>query len=245
MSIWGKVIGGATGLALGGPIGLLVGAIGGHFVDKYRTEQEPDPERAKKSMGFTIAVIVLSAKMAKADGVVTRDEVDAFRQVFRVPEDEVKNVARVFDQARKDAAGFEPYAHQVAGMFKTAPQVLEELLWCLAHIAKADGVVHPNEHAFLQKVADIFGFDNATFERVTALQLSPDEADPYRILGVSHDADDETVKQAHRKLVRENHPDRLMAQGMPEEFVSHANDKLAMINAAYDRIRAARDRTKK
>lgn len=240
MSIWGKILGGVGGLALGGPIGMLVGALGGHFVDKFRGDQEPDPERAKRSVGFTIAVIVLGAKMAKADGQVTPDEVEAFKEVFQVPEDEMKNVARVFNQARKDARGFEPYAEQVAGMFKNSPEVLEELLWCLAHIAKADGVIHPGELDFLRSVSKIFGFDDATFERVTALQLDGEQADPFQILGVSKDDDDETIKKAHRALVVENHPDRLIAKGMPEEFVTVANERLAKINAAYDRIRKQR-----
>ncbi|WP_420725586.1 TerB family tellurite resistance protein [Hwanghaeella sp. LZ110] len=237
MSIWGKIVGGAAGLALGGPIGLLVGAVGGHFVDRMRNDGEVDPDRAKRSVGFTIAVIVLGAKMAKADGVVTEDEVTAFKEVFKVPEDEMKNVARIFNQARQDARGFEPYAEQVAGMFQSTPEVLEELLWCLAHIAKADGVIHPGELEFLKRVAQIFGFDDQKFERVTALQLDGEQADPYQILGVSRDASEEEIKKAHRALVVENHPDKLIAKGMPEEFVAVANERLAKINAAYDRIR--------
>lgn len=243
MSIWGKIVGGAAGLAVGGPIGMLIGAVGGHFVDKYYQEregEEPDPERAKRSIGFTIAVIVLGAKMAKADGQVTPEEVRAFKDVFQVPPDEMKNVSRVFNQARKDARGFEPYARQVAGMFKGAPEVLEELLWCLAHIARADDRIHPDELDYLRRVADIFGFDEATFERVTQLQASGDAADPYRILGVEREAAPEDIKRAHRRLVVEHHPDKLIAKGMPEEFIKVANEKLAAINAAYETIRRER-----
>ena len=242
MSIWGKIVGGAAGLAIGGPIGMLVGAVGGHFVDRYYDdrETESDPERAKRSIGFTIAVIVLGAKMAKADGRVTDDEIRAFRRVFQVPPDEIKNVARVFNQARKDSRGFEPYARQVAGMFKEAPEVLEELLWCLAYIARADGEIHPGEHDFLRQVADIFGFDQATFERVTSITAEGDMADPYQVLGVSREASDEEIKKAHRRLVVENHPDKLIAKGMPEEFIEVANEKVAAINTAYDRIRKER-----
>ena len=241
MSIWGKILGGAAGLAVGGPIGLLVGAVGGHFfVDKKREDGDKEPEQLKKSMGFTIAVIVLGAKMAKADGQVTRDEVQAFKHVFKVPEEEMKNVSRIFNQARKDARGFEPYAEQMAGMFKSAPEVLEELLWCLSYIAKADGVIHPGELDFLRKVSDIFGFDQATFERVTTLLIEGDDADPYVALGVAKDASDSEVKAAHRALVVENHPDKLIAKGLPEEFISAANERLAKINAAYDQIRKSR-----
>lgn len=239
MSIWGKLVGGAAGFALGGPLGALIGAVGGHFVDRMNKESD-EPGQQQKSVGFTIAVIVLGAKMAKADGVVTEDEIAAFKQVFHVPPEEMKNVSRVFNQARKDAAGYEPYAKQVAEMFRNNPAVLEELLWCLAHIAKADGRIHPNERVFLRGVADIFGFDSAAFERVTAISTNGEPEDPYRVLGVTPDATDADVKAAHRKLVIENHPDKLIAQGLPEEFVELANKKLAAINAAYDKIKKHR-----
>ncbi len=237
MSIWGKILGGAAGFALGGPLGALIGAVAGHAVDTMR---RPRGEEATRSIAFTIAVIALGAKMAKADGVVTSDEVKAFKRVFRIPADEVKNVGKVFDQARRDSRGFEPYARQIAGMFPENPAVLEELLYCLAFIARADGHVHPNEVEFLQKVVEIFGLDEAAFERVTAMRAEGETADPYSVLGVKREMTDDALKKAHRKLVRENHPDRLIAQGMPEEFVQVANERLAAINAALERIRAER-----
>jgi len=239
MSIWGKIIGGAAGFAIGGPIGALIGAVAGHAVDRARA-QGGEPQDSTKSIAFTIGVIALGAKMAKADGVVTRDEIDAFKKVFRVPTDEVRNVARVFDQARKDSRGFEPYARQIAGMFAENPAVLEELLYCLTYIARADGVLHPDEVVYLRSVSNIFGLDDHVFERITAISEDPHEADPYKVLGVERDISDEDLKVAYRKLVRENHPDKLIAQGMPEEFVELANEKLAAINDAYDRVSAER-----
>lgn len=240
MSIWGKIVGGAAGFALGGPLGAIIGAVGGHFVDRMGRDEPAEPRDNRKTVGFTIAVIVLGAKLAKADGVVTQDEIRAFKDVFKVPPDEMKNVARVFNQARKDSAGYEPYARQVAGMFRDNPAVLEELLWCLTHIARADGRIHPGERKFLEGVSEIFGFDRTTFERVTALYEDGGDSDPFRVLGVRPDATDADIKAAHRKLVVENHPDRLIAQGMPEEFVGVANEKLAAINAAYDKIKQLR-----
>ena len=241
MSIWGKLLGGAAGFAIGGPIGALIGALAGHAVDRMKAETaagpQPGAERdATKQVAFTIAVIALGAKMAKADGVVTRDEIAAFREMFRVPPEEVKNVARVFDIAKRDARGFEPYARQIAGMFSPRSPVLEELLDCLFHIAKADGKVTPDEIEYLSEVAAIFGFDDAGFARIRAEQLGPDKADPYTVLGVTREMSDDEIKRTYRRLIRENHPDRLVAQGMPQELIAQANEKMAHINGAYERI---------
>lgn len=238
MTIWGKVLGGAAGFAIGGPLGAIIGTAAGHAIDRMR--QPRGSEEAAKSIAFTIAVIVLGAKMAKADGVVTRDEVEAFREVFHVPADEVGNVSRVFYQARKGSRGYEPYARQIASMFRDNPAVLEELLFCLAHVAKADGVLHPAEMEFLHAVSRIFSLDETAFERVTEIELGPEKADAYTVLGVSREITDEKLKSAYRALVRENHPDRLIAQGMPQEFVDLANEKLAAINVAYDRVSGER-----
>ncbi len=232
MSIWGKIVGGGIGFAIGGPIGALLGGLAGHAYDKASDVGA----EGTKQVAFTIAVIVLGAKMAKADGKVTRDEVDAFKDIFRVPQHEVDNVSRVFNMARKDAGGFEPYAGQMARMFRGNPAVLEDLLDGLFHIAKADGIVHPAELEYLKSVAAIFGFSEAEFARIRASHVGADASDPYTILGLDHEVTDKDLKAAYRKLVKEHHPDTLIAQGMPEEFVEVANDKLAAINVAYDRI---------
>ena len=244
MSIWGKIIGGVAGFALGGPLGALLGAIAGHAADMRIEQAEPaapeeqalDDRSAQRQIAFTIAVIALGAKMAKSDGVVNRAEVAAFKEVFQVPPGELKNVARIFDQAKRDPAGFEPYAKQIARLFRKDHPVLEELLDGLFHIAKADGRVHDAEIAYLRSVAEIFGFDEANFIRIRESHLGPDKADPYTILGTNRMASNEEIKQAWRKLVRDTHPDKLMAQGLPHEFVELANEKLATINAAYDKV---------
>ncbi len=237
MTVWGKILGGAAGFALGGPLGALIGAAAGHAVDKMREPaQDGVADDATKKIAFTIAVVVLGAKMAKADGQVTRDEISAFKEIFRVPPHEMKNVGRLFNRARSDADGFEPYARQIGRMFRDNPAVLAELLDGLFHIARADGTVTPDELEFLEQVAHIFGLDAADWDRVRAANLGPDKADPYNILGVARDASPDEIKAAYRKLVRENHPDRLVAQGMPQEFVDLANGRLATINAAYERV---------
>ncbi len=257
MSIWGKVIGGVTGFALGGPLGAILGTVAGHAVDKIRAQEAADGtieggpggfkeglENAKRQAAFTTAIIVLAAKMAKADGQVTRDEVAAFKAIFQIPPNEMKIVGRIFDEAKKDATGFEPYAEQIADLFRHQPAVMEELIGALFHIAMADGIFHPGEEAFLKRVTLIFGFTEHEYERLKAIHLQghggEKEADPYAILDVAHDATDAEVKSTYRKLVRENHPDKLMAEGLPQEFIDLANEKLATINAAYDRIQKQR-----
>lgn len=237
MSIWGKLGGAAAGLLAGGPLGALLGAITGHVLIDRGTAVDPD----HPGIAFTIAIIALSAKMAKADGTVTRDEVEAFRRIFRVPAQEEANVRRIFNFARQDTAGYETYARQIASLFRGRPSILEDVLDGLFEIAKADGVLHPSELRFLARVADIFGFSPDAFARIRAAHFGPDAADPYDVLGVAPDASDEELKRTYRLLVRENHPDSLIARGVPEEFVALANEKLAAINGAYERIRKARE----
>lgn len=237
MSIWGKFAGAAAGFALGGPLGALLGAMAGHYaVDKKSGEVRGDEAQPQREIAFTIGVIALGAKMAKADGQVTRDEVDAFKQVFRIPAHEMKNVARVFNMAKQDVAGYESYAGQLAGLFGKGSPVLEDVMDGLYHIAKADGVVHPGEAHFLESVAGIFGFSGADFARIRERHVSPDKEDPYVILGVSREMSFAEIKKAYRKLVFENHPDKHIAAGMPEEFIELATEKLAHINDAFDRI---------
>lgn len=239
MSIWGKIIGGAAGFAIGGPLGALLGVGAGHAVDRARAEMAEGQGEGKgdvHSIAFTIAVIALGAKMAKADGRVTPDEVRAFREVFRVPEAEVKNVARIFDQARKDVAGYEAYAAQIGSMFKNQPKVLENLLDGLFHIARADGRFAPGEDQYLRSVAGLFGFSESEFARIREAHVGPDAADPYTVLGIDRTATADQVKKRWRALVREHHPDSLMAKGVPQEFIDVATKKVASINAAYDKI---------
>jgi len=247
MSIWGKLIGSGIGLAFGGPLGALIGGVAGHAYDKYKGDDDDadqigfDPRANTKKVAFTIGVIALGAKMAKADGQVTNDEIAAFKEVFHVPEEEAKNVARVFNTAKRDATGFEPYAQQIAGMFADAPEVLEDLLAGLMHIARADNIIHPKEVEFLQAVASIFGLSQSAYQRLHATHLMPDRNDPYTVLEVDHNATDQEIKAAYRRMIKANHPDRVIAQGLPEEFVAVANEKLSKINAAYEQISRERN----
>ncbi|MEM9205972.1 MAG: DnaJ family molecular chaperone [Pseudomonadota bacterium] len=244
MSIWGKIGGAAAGLALGGPLGALVGAVAGHFVvDRDRSEEAEAARAAKREekrrIAFTIGMIALSAKMAKADGVVTADEVKAFKDLFEVPEAEYANVQRMFDLAKGDVRGYEAYALQLKSLFDDEPAMLEDVLGGLFHIAKADGVLHEAEGAYLETVASLFGFSQDDFQRIRAMHVR-DEENPYVVLGIDPSASNAEIKKHYRKLVAENHPDKLIARGVPEEFIAIANEKLAGINSAYDRIQKER-----
>ena len=190
-------------------------------------------------VAFTAAVIALSAKMAKADGVVVGVEVDAFRRAFRIEPREARNVDRLFDLAKKDTAGFERYADQIARMTHGNKAVLRDVLSSLFHIATADRVLHPAEDAFLATVADHFGFTASEYRHERA-QFVVDPDDPYSVLGLAPTVTDADLKQRHRDLARELHPDLLTGRGMPVEMIDVATRKLAVINHAYGVI--ARER---
>jgi len=235
MSIWGKIIGSATGFAFGGPIGALVGGIAGHAVDKIHPKDKLPEEKALKQIGFTIGVIVLSAKMAKADGKVTKEEIIAFRKKVNVPINEIKNVGRLWDQARQTIDGFEIYAQQIANLLGKKSPVLEELLNLLLFIAKADGIISPEEISYLKKVSIIFGFLENDFKRIYSLNMG-NYMNPYQVLGVSEDTPIKNIKIKWKILAINHHPDRLIAKGMPEDFIEKSTARLQEINNAWDII---------
>jgi DnaJ like chaperone protein len=198
-------------------------------------ERRRAPER---SVAFTIAVIGLGAKMAKADGLVRPAEVTAFRQVFQIAPEDEPAAAGVFNLARQDVAGFDAYARRIAAMFRAEPQVLEDILEGLFHIALADGRYHEGEEEFLRTVGEIFGVPDAAFDAIEARHLSGRAQDPWQVLGVPRDADLATVRRRWRALVQADHPDKMIARGLPLESVKLANDRLAQINAAWEEISA-------
>ncbi|MGI3210745.1 TerB family tellurite resistance protein [Roseovarius tibetensis] len=195
------------------------------------------PER---SVAFTIAVIALSAKMAKADGQVTRNEVAAFREVFQIDSGEEANAARVFNLARQDVAGFKEYASRIRRMFDGEPDTLCDLLEGLFHIAMADGVYHPDEDAFLARVAECFGLDESDFRAMRARFVSDAPPDPWSVLGVTSDMPMDEIRKVWRRMVRDCHPDRMQARGVPPEAVKLAEKRLTDINRAWDEINAVR-----
>lgn len=224
MSIWKRISDAVGALASGQALSAVF--------ERLRTP----PER---SVAFTIAVIALSAKMAKADGLVTRDEVMAFREVFEIPAAEEANAARVFNLARQDVAGFEEYAQRIKAMFNADEATLCDLMEGLFYIAMADGNFHPNEEAFLARVAQIFGLKEAQFRGLRSRFVPDAPGDPFEVLGLEPGADIESARAAWRMLVREMHPDQMIARGVPPEAVKMAEKRLVAINLAWEEIQKA------
>jgi DnaJ like chaperone protein len=250
--IWGKIIGALAGFKVGGPLGALVGALVGHWVDTHvfgggkaratfgrSTFGWGAAERMRRAQErqavFSTSVVNLAAKLAKVDGTVRREEIEAFKAQFAIPPGQVAAVAAIYDQAKQSADGYEPHARRLAEAFSDEPLLLIEVLNALHRIALADGRLHPAEQEFLQRVAVIFGLAGRPFA-----EDRPADDSPYEVLGVAREASSGEIKTAWRKLTREHHPDTLMAKGMPKEYIDLATKKMAEINAAYDRIRAER-----
>lgn len=259
MSVWGKLGGLGFGAVLGGPLGALVGAAAGHVLfdhpDSPGSQAWAATGKFLESTGlfspggifgppppeviYATGLVALCAKMARADGVVTHNEIAAFRRIIDVPAEDLPRVERLFDLARQTTHGFDAYARQLANVFSDNMMLLENVLDALFEIARADHALHEVELVFLREVASIFGFSEAEFSAIMANHVAvPD--DPWRILGAHRGMSDAELVKCYRKQIAEHHPDRLIAAGMPHEAIVVANDRAAAINDAYARVRRQR-----
>lgn len=257
MGYWGKIIGGTAGFFMGGPYGAVVGAALGHAADTGNLKHLRRAGQAGLNMNsarvagllgrrddvFAIAVTVLAAKLAKCDGPVKRIEIDAFKRQFRVPPQSAAAIGRLFDQARDSAEDFETYAAQLGETFADNRIVLEQALHALFVIARADGPLTMKEQDYLRRVHHRFRLDQVSWDRAFGSippSADDDADDPYAELGVPRSASGEELRTAWKRLMRENHPDSLAARGVPPDFIARASQKVARINAAWDRIKRER-----
>lgn len=259
MGYWGKVIGGMAGFAVGGPFGAVVGAALGHAADAgtvprfWLPTSRPAPSlgasaRVASMFGqrdqvFAVSVVVLAARLAKCDGPVNRAEIDSFKRQFRMPPESARGIGRMFDEARESTDPVEPYAKQLAAAFADTRGVLGDVLMALFAIARADNPVNVTERAFLMNIHRALGLDRAAWDRAEGVrprQAARGDDDPYLVLGVTRSTSPEELRAIWKQLVRENHPDSLAAKGVPEAFIAKASDKVARINAAWDKIKRER-----
>ena len=221
MSLWTRITDALSALRAGEPLSAVF--------DRLRV-------RPERSVAFTIGVIALGAKLAKADGAVTRDEVTMFRSVFTIPPGEEAHAARVYNLARQDVAGFDAYARKIARLFPPRDPVLRDLLEGLFHVALADGDFHPAEEAFLREVATIFGLGDACYRAIHTRFVRDGTPDPYALLELPQDASLDEARSAFRRMVRDTHPDALRARGVPDEAVHLAEERLKALNTAWEEV---------
>lgn len=225
MSIWSRIAAALEALVQGEPLSAVF--------DKLRAA----PVAPERSVAFTIGVIALGAKLAKADGEVTRDEVAMFRAIFTIPPGDEAHAARVYNLARQDVAGFDAYARKIAGLFPAGDPVLRDLMEGLFRVAMADGALHPHEEVFLTEVARIFGLPERCFVALKA-RIAGGEPDPFAVLELPADATLDQARAAFRAAVREAHPDALRARGLPDEALVAAEERLKSLNRAWEDIQA-------
>ncbi len=248
MGFWGKAIGAGMGFMVGGPLGAIAGGFIGHAFDvesenemrRYTPNEDaswPEVENEfDRQYLFYVSLASLAAKMAKADGLVTRDEIKAFDDFLSfdlgLSVEERRTIAKIFNQAKDSPEDAAAIARQFAQLIGFKPDVLQMMMELLFKIALADGTVHKNEETYLQQIAAVFGFSPVEYGQIRALYIQENDR-AYQILGVSRTASESEIKKAYHKLVKENHPDKLQARGVPEDFLKIAQEKMAEINQAY------------
>jgi DnaJ like chaperone protein len=236
MSIWGSLIGGMVGLSLGGPFGMLLGSIIGGKISRARSGARNFGAFAQPQQVFALSLIVLSAKLSKADGQVSKEELIAVRDKLKIPENEIEQVGKIFNKAKKESAGYEPYAQQIAQIYKNNLNVLEEVINILFYIAEADGNVSQSELDMMQNIARIFGLNQAQFNSIKESRKSSDKLNPYIVLESKPEEDLQTIRKKYLQLSKEHHPDILISKGVPQEVIAESKKKMRAINSAWDQI---------
>ena len=235
MSIWGSLIGGMIGLSLGGPFGMLLGSILGGKISRKRARGGFSAIGQSQKI-FALSLIVLSAKLSKADGQVSREELIAVKDKLKIPENEIDQVGKIFNQAKEESTGFEPYAQQIAQFYKGNLNVLEEVINILFYIAESDGKVSIEETKMIEKIAYIFGLSELQYNSIKESRKSSDKLNPYMVLESSPNDNLQIIRKRYLKLSKEHHPDLLLSKGVPEEVIEESKKKMRAINSAWDQI---------
>ncbi len=235
MSIWGSLIGGMVGFSIGGPFGMLLGSLIGGKISRARSAGGFGSFRQPQQI-FALSLIVLSAKLSKADGSVSREELVAVKDKLKIPENEIDQVGKIFNQAKKETTGYEPYAQQIAQIYKNNPYVLEEVINILFYIAEADGHVSQSELNMIQHIAQIFGLKEVQLNSIKESRKSSDKLNPYIVLESKPEDDLQIIRKRYIKLSKEHHPDLLMNKGVPTEVIEESKKKMRAINSAWNKV---------
>ena len=235
MSIWGSLIGGIVGFSFAGPIGALIGSMVGRKISSARRSGFKK-NFAPPQQVFAISLIILTAKLAKADGYVSKEELIAIKNKLKIPEHEMDQVGKVFNKAKDDSLSYEPYAQQIAQIYRNNPAVLDEVINTLFYIAEADGNVSNSEIKIIRGIAKIFGLSESQFEGIKESRKSSDKLNPYIVLGCSSNDDFAAIRKKYLQLSKEHHPDILMNKGVPKEMIEESKKKIRAINSAFDQI---------
>jgi DnaJ like chaperone protein len=235
MSIWGSLIGGFIGFSFAGPIGALIGSVVGGKISSTR-KSSFQHSFAPPQQVFAIALIILTAKLAKADGRVSKEELIAIKNKLKIPDHEIGQVGKIFNKAKEDSLGYEPYAQQIAQIYRNNPAVLDEVINILFYIAEADGKVSDSEITMIRNIAGIFSISQNQFEGIRESRKDSDKLNPYIVLGCSSNDDFVTIRKKYLKLSKEHHPDVLMNKGVPLEVIVESKKKMRSINSAFDQI---------
>jgi len=235
MSIWGSLIGGAIGFSFGGPLGMLLGSFIGGRISNARPSVKHSSFQQNREI-FAISLIVLSAKLSKADGQVSKEEIAAIKDKLKIPKSEMSQVGKIFNKAKEESTGYEDYAEQIAEIFRNNINVLEEVINILFYVAEADGNVSKSEEIMIEDIARIFGLSTSQYDGIKESRKSSDKLNPYLVLESSPNDDLQTIRKRYLKLSKEHHPDLLMSKGVPEEMIAESKNKMRAINAAWDQI---------
>ena len=235
MSIWGSLIGGMIGLSLGGPFGMLLGSIIGGKISRAKSGSGMGTF-AQPQQVFALSLIVLSAKLSKADGQVSREELIAVKDKLKIPDNELDQVGKIFNKAKEESQGYEPYAQQIAQIYRGNLNVLEEVINMLFYIAEADGNVSKSELEMIESISNIFGLTQTQFESIKESRKSTGKSNPYIVLESNPNDDIQTIRKKYIELSKEHHPDLLISKGVPEEVIKESKKKMRAINSAWDQI---------